>query len=149
MTTIHLSLVFSNVYHFACVWPTALKLGCITKFDTFFLVMGFSSLVDEVQFIIISSLHICIRSIISPFLLVFLICLLTSIYVARTFQSFESLSHHIIVFFLATTESGVCDLLCIFSLDKTFFTRVDKAFRQADWLAKFSNWIFTRVFVCG
>ena len=24
-----------------CVWPTALKLGCITKFDMAFLMMGF------------------------------------------------------------------------------------------------------------
>ena len=39
---------FSNVYHFACVWPTALKLGCVTNLDTFFLVMGFISLVDEI-----------------------------------------------------------------------------------------------------
>ena len=53
---------FSNVYHFACVWPTALKLGCITNLDTFFLVMGFISLVDEIQFMLISSRHICIRS---------------------------------------------------------------------------------------
>ena len=39
---------FSNVYHSACVWPTALKLGCITNFDMLFLVMGFISLVDEI-----------------------------------------------------------------------------------------------------
>ena len=38
---------FSNVYHFACVWPTALKLGCVTNLDALFLVMGFISLVDE------------------------------------------------------------------------------------------------------
>ena len=24
---------FSNVYHFACVWPMALKLDCITNFE--------------------------------------------------------------------------------------------------------------------
>ena len=30
------------------VWPTALKLGCITNFDMLFLVMGFISLVDEI-----------------------------------------------------------------------------------------------------
>ena len=29
---------FTNVYHFACVWPKALKLGCITNFDMLFLV---------------------------------------------------------------------------------------------------------------
>ena len=39
---------FSNVYHSACVWPTALKLGCITNFDILFLVMGFIYLVDEI-----------------------------------------------------------------------------------------------------
>ena len=39
----------SNVYHSACVWPTALKLGCITNFDILFLVMGFISLVDEIR----------------------------------------------------------------------------------------------------
>ena len=31
---------FSNVYYFTCVWPTALKLGCITNFDMLFLVIG-------------------------------------------------------------------------------------------------------------
>ena len=43
------------------VWPTALKLGCITNLDMLFLVMGFISLVDEIQFMLISSRHICIR----------------------------------------------------------------------------------------
>ena len=59
----HLSLIFgfSNVYHSACVWPTALKLGCVTNLDTLFLVMGFISLADEIQFMLISSRHICIR----------------------------------------------------------------------------------------
>ena len=38
---------------------TALKL---TNFDMLFLVMGFISLVDEIQFMLISSRHICIRS---------------------------------------------------------------------------------------
>ena len=37
---------FSNVYHSACVWPTALKLGCVANLDTLFLVMGFISLID-------------------------------------------------------------------------------------------------------
>ena len=41
---------FSNVYHFACVWSTAPKLGRVTNLDTLFLVMGFISLVDEIQF---------------------------------------------------------------------------------------------------
>ena len=30
------------------VWPTALKLGCVTNFDMLFLVMGFISLVDAI-----------------------------------------------------------------------------------------------------
>ena len=54
--------VFFWVYHFACVWPTALKLGCIINFDMLFLVKGFISLVDEIPFMLISSRHICIRS---------------------------------------------------------------------------------------
>ena len=54
---------FSNVCHSAAVWPTALKLGCITNFDMLFLVMGFISLVDKIQFMLISSRHICISSI--------------------------------------------------------------------------------------
>ena len=37
----------------SCVWPTALKLGCIANFDMVFLVMGFISLVDEIQFMLI------------------------------------------------------------------------------------------------
>ena len=51
---------FSNVY-IPRVWLTALKLGCITNFDMLFLVMGFVSLVDEMQFMLISNRHICIR----------------------------------------------------------------------------------------
>ena len=43
---------FSNVYHFVCIWPTALKLGGITNFDMLFLVIGFTSLVDEIQFML-------------------------------------------------------------------------------------------------
>ena len=45
------------------VWPTAMKLGCVTNFDTLFLMMGFISLVDEFQFMLISNRHICIMSI--------------------------------------------------------------------------------------
>ena len=45
------------------VWPTALKLGCITNFDMLFLVMRFISLVDEIQFMLISRCDIYIRSI--------------------------------------------------------------------------------------
>ena len=32
------------------VWSTALKRGCIANFDMLFLVMGFISLVDDIQF---------------------------------------------------------------------------------------------------
>ena len=44
----------------SCVWPSALKLGCITNVDTLFLVMGFISLV-EIQFMLISSFHFASR----------------------------------------------------------------------------------------
>ena len=53
----------SNAYHSVCVWPTALKLGCVTNFDMLFLVTWFISLVDELKFMLISSRHICIRSV--------------------------------------------------------------------------------------
>ena len=56
---------FSNVYHFTCVWPTALKLGCITNFDMLFLVMGLISLDENIQCMLTSSRHICIRSMFS------------------------------------------------------------------------------------
>ena len=36
-----------------CFWPTLLKLGRITNLDMLFLVMGFFSLVDEIQFMLI------------------------------------------------------------------------------------------------
>ena len=59
----YICLLFLNIYHFACVWPTALKLGCITNSDMLFLVMGLISFDNEIQFMLISSCHICIRSI--------------------------------------------------------------------------------------
>ena len=44
LTTVpYICLLFSgfpNVYHFTYVWPTALKLSCITDFYMLFLVMG-------------------------------------------------------------------------------------------------------------
>ena len=46
------------------VCHSALKLGCITNFDMLFLMKGFISLVNEIQFMQISSHHICIRSIV-------------------------------------------------------------------------------------
>ena len=53
--------LISDVCHSAWVWPTALKLGCITNFDMLFLMMEFISLVDEIQFMLISSCHFCVR----------------------------------------------------------------------------------------
>ena len=53
-----------NNCHSAAFWPTALKLVCITNFDTLSLVMGFISLVNEIQFMPISSCHIWNRSIV-------------------------------------------------------------------------------------
>ena len=50
--------------HPAAFWPTDLKLGCITSFDILFLVVGFS-LVDEVNFMLISSCHFCIEGLYS------------------------------------------------------------------------------------
>ena len=44
-------------------WPTVLKLSCVTNFHKLSLVVGFTSLVDETQFILISSCHFCRRSI--------------------------------------------------------------------------------------
>ena len=63
VVSLHLSLIFSsfsNVCHCMCVWPTALKLDCITIFGMLFLVMRFTSLVDKIQFMLIISRHICI-----------------------------------------------------------------------------------------
>ena len=54
---------FSNVCQSAAFWPTDLKLGCITNFDMLFLMMGLISLVDEIQFMLISSRHFSNRSI--------------------------------------------------------------------------------------
>ena len=49
------SINFANVYHSAYVWHKALKLGCVTNFDMLLIVMGLISLVDEIQFMLISS----------------------------------------------------------------------------------------------
>ena len=54
---------FSIVSYSVCVWPTALYLSRITNFDILFLVMGFICFVGEIQFMLISSHHICIRAI--------------------------------------------------------------------------------------
>ena len=54
-------LLFSGFPMSTIVWPTALKLGYITNFDMLVLVKGFISLVDEIQFMLISSRSICIK----------------------------------------------------------------------------------------
>ena len=41
---------FANACHVVCVWPTALKLGCITNFDMLFL--RFICLVDLIKFML-------------------------------------------------------------------------------------------------
>ena len=51
LTTIHLSFTISRVF------GLQLKLGCITNFDTLFLVMGLISLVYEIQYMLISNRH--------------------------------------------------------------------------------------------
>ena len=51
-------LGFSDVCHSACVWPTALKPGCITNFDMLFSVTEFTCLSDEYKFMLISILRI-------------------------------------------------------------------------------------------
>ena len=55
---------FRNVDHSA-----ALKLGCVPNFHMVFLVLGFVSLIDEIQFMLNGGRHICIRSIYLFFLL--------------------------------------------------------------------------------
>ena len=55
---------FPNVCHFTCIWPRALKLGCITNVDMLFLTMGFICLFYENKFMLISGGHISNRSII-------------------------------------------------------------------------------------
>ena len=58
LTPLHFSyfifFLSSNVCHSVCVWPTALKLSCITNFDMLLLMIGFISLVDEIQFMVSS-----------------------------------------------------------------------------------------------
>ena len=67
LTTIHLSLIswFSNVCHFACVCPSALKRSRRTKFDMpmLFFTMWFTYLSGENRFMLISGGHISNRSI--------------------------------------------------------------------------------------
>ena len=41
---------------------TGSMLGSVTNFDALFLVMGFICLVDEIQLMLISSRHFCMRS---------------------------------------------------------------------------------------
>ena len=70
LTALYICLLlssFSSVYHSVCVWPTALKLGClINLWHALSCYTG--SLVDEIHFIIISSyLCIGIRSMVLAF----------------------------------------------------------------------------------
>ena len=52
---------FSNVCHFTCIWPRALKLGCVTNVDMLFLTNGFICLFYENKFVLISGGHISNR----------------------------------------------------------------------------------------
>ena len=64
-TDCHTFVSYFRVFQMSTIprlWPIDLKLGCLINFDKLFLVMGFSSLVDEIQFMLISTRHICIRS---------------------------------------------------------------------------------------
>ena len=62
------TFVFSNVCHFTCVCPTALKRSLRTKFDMLFLMMWFTCLSGENRFMLISGGHISNRSIPHSFL---------------------------------------------------------------------------------
>ena len=53
---------FSNVCHFTCIWPRALKLGCITNVDMLFLTMGFICFFYVNKLMLISGGHISNRS---------------------------------------------------------------------------------------
>ena len=62
----HLSPAYFRVFQMSAI-PREFGLQlrkCLTNFDMLFLVMGFISLVDEIQFMLIRSRHICIRSIV-------------------------------------------------------------------------------------
>ena len=51
LTTKHLALIFRFFKCLPlppCVWPAALKLGCVTNFDMLSLMMGLISLVNEI-----------------------------------------------------------------------------------------------------
>ena len=62
----HLSPAYFRVFQMSAI-PREFGLQlwkCLTNFDMLFLVMGFISLVDEIQFMLIRSRHICIRPIV-------------------------------------------------------------------------------------
>ena len=55
-----LPYVFRNTLHMSVIClclAYSLKLGCVTNFDILFLVIGFICLVNEIQFMLISSRH--------------------------------------------------------------------------------------------
>ena len=57
-----LSNVFFKCLTFRmCLWPSALKRGCIANFDMLFFVMVFISSDEETQFMLISSPYFCVR----------------------------------------------------------------------------------------
>ena len=64
LTAIHVSLFFSQVSQMSIVSRVfGLQLRNLAVLLVLFFVMGFIFLVDEIQLILISSHHICIRSI--------------------------------------------------------------------------------------
>ena len=54
------SYYYIFVCHFACVWPTALELGGITNFGTFFLVRGSCSWLD-IKCVLIGDVRVAFR----------------------------------------------------------------------------------------
>ena len=65
MPDYHTSVSYFGVFQMSTIprvfgLCAALKPGCVTNLDMLFLVMGLISLVDEIQFMLISSHHICI-----------------------------------------------------------------------------------------
>ena len=68
LTAIHLIfwVSFQCLPFRVCLVITALKLGCITNFDMHFVVMGFLSLIDEIQFMLISGSHHQLHKVYSP-----------------------------------------------------------------------------------
>ena len=62
-THYHTFVSYFRVFQMSAFWPAALKFDCISNFDMLSLVMGLISLVNEIQFMLISCRHISNRSI--------------------------------------------------------------------------------------